>query len=376
MNLSRAFSVVGAVAIAGAVLAFGPASDVAAAPAANAAAASPRAVPVHSKYETATRVISRDGGGSVALPDGHDLWLFGDTGVYQRAGGKWYHSAFIDGSTSMLTRSPKGAVPSGGELPSGTPKRFIPVPKDVYLPDGSGRPCNHNTAAFAARWPTGAAMLTKTEVIVTYSIVCVTTPGGHAHTRAEGWGYMLYNWKTRHIDLSPRDVFKPRKNGAAFPRSKMFGWPRVNKGVVTLFSSQCTKVKSVGCASGRVWATTVKATTAALSKPASYKMVPLTTDGSGKWQPLSISVGHYGNGLRLVEMATIVGTYRIFTAPTSGARWHLKRTGTLPGCPTRTGFCMALEGHPELSVPGKTFVSYKDADKGPGGHVVVSALPT
>jgi hypothetical protein len=367
VTLTRAFSAVSAAIVLFGVVAIAPGAE----------AASPRVVPVRSKYETATRVVSRDGGGSVALPDGHDLWLFGDTGVYQRsASGSWHHTTFIDGSTSMLTRTTKGAVPAGGEVPTGAPKRFIPVPKGVYLPDGSGRACTYKTAAFPARWPTGAAMLTKTEVIVTYSIVCVTTPGGHAQTRAEGWGYMLYNWKTHHIDQSPRDVFKPRKNGAAFTRSRIFGSPRVNGGMVTFFSSQCTKVKSVGCATGRVWSATVKATPAALSNPASYKIVPLTTDGSGKWQPLSISVGHYGNGLRLVEMATIVGTYRIFTAPTAGARWHLKRSGTLPGCPTKTGFCLALEGHPELSTTGKTFVSYKDADTGPGGHIVVSALPT
>jgi hypothetical protein len=135
-------------------------------------------------------------------------------------------------------------------------------------------------------------------------------------------------------------------------------------------------MKSIGCTGGQVWSATVKATPAALSNPASYKPVPLATDGSGKWQPLSISVGFYGNGLRLVEMATILGDYRIFTAPTAGSRWHLARSGKLPGCPTHTGFCLALEGHPELSTATKTYVSYKDADSGPGGHVVVSALPT
>jgi hypothetical protein len=342
-----------------------------------AGAASPTGVPVRSNYETSTRVVSRDGGASVALPDGHALWIFGDTGVYQRTGtGPWKSTAFIDGSTSLLTKTKKGAVPSGGEVPKGAPQRFIPVPKGVYLPDGSGRPCTYDTAAFPARWPTGAAMLTKTEVIVTYSIVCVTTPGGHPTTRAEGWGYMLYNWKTHHIDQAPRDVFKPHKTGAALTPSRIFGSPRVNQGKVTFFSSQCTAVKSVGCASGHVWSATVKATPAVMNKPASYKLMSLATDGSGKWQPLSISVGHYGNGLRLVEMASIVGGYRIFTAPTAGARWHLERKGTLPGCPTKTGFCIALEGHPELSTATKTFVSYKDADLGPGGHIVVSALPT
>ena len=53
-----------------------------------------KGIPVKSKYETKTRVVSRDGGGSVALPDGHDLWLFGDTGIFQRAGnGPWKSTA-------------------------------------------------------------------------------------------------------------------------------------------------------------------------------------------------------------------------------------------------------------------------------------------
>src|SRR6185295_9842044 len=56
------------------------------------AAAKPaiRAVPLLSSYETATRSVSRDVGISVLLPDGHDLWLFGDTGIFQRdATGGW-----------------------------------------------------------------------------------------------------------------------------------------------------------------------------------------------------------------------------------------------------------------------------------------------
>ena len=76
-----------------------------------------------------------------------------------------------------------------------------------------------------------------------------------------------------------------------------------------------------------------------------------------------------------MALASIVGAYRIYTAPTAGATWHLASSGTLPGCPSHTGFCFALEGHPELSTATHTFVSYKNPDSGPGGHVVVSALP-
>jgi hypothetical protein len=50
-------------------------------------------------------------------------------------------------------------------------------------------------------------------------------------------------------------------------------------------------------------------------------------------------------------------------------------SGTLPDCKHPNGFCFGLEGHPELSTPGRVFVSYKDPGSGPGGHVVVSVLP-
>jgi hypothetical protein len=138
------------------------------------------AVQVRSSYETATRAISRDIGLSVALPDGHDLWLFGDTGIYQKTGSTWRRTGFLDGSTALLAKYTKGQVPRGGEVPAAKPARFVPVPKRVYLPDRSGRLCVQPvpTAAFSARWPTGAAIMptNSARVLVTYSIVCVTHP--------------------------------------------------------------------------------------------------------------------------------------------------------------------------------------------------------
>jgi hypothetical protein len=54
----------------------------------------------------------------------------------------------------------------------------------------------------------------------------------------------------------------------------------------------------------------------------------------------------------------------------------LRGSGTLPGCPTKSRFCFALEGHPELSTSTQLFVSYKHPDTGPPvGHIVVSAIP-
>src|SRR5258707_14287640 len=60
---------------------------------------------IHSKYETAKRSISRDIGISAQLPDGHQLWLFGDTGIWQRdSSGKWHQGRFIPGTTPLLAK--------------------------------------------------------------------------------------------------------------------------------------------------------------------------------------------------------------------------------------------------------------------------------
>ena len=101
----------------------------------------------------------------------------------------------------------------------------------------------------------------------------------------------------------------------------------------------------------------------------------MRTDGKSKFQPLSISVGKYGGKLKMVAMSSIGGGFRIYTAPTPNAPWQLAKAGVLPGCAAHTGFCFALEGHPELSPSTHTFVSYKNPDSGPGGHVVVTAIP-
>jgi hypothetical protein len=364
----------------------GAARAAAAVPVLRPAAVTPKivAVPVRSSYETATRAVSRDIGLSVALPDGHDLWLFGDTGVYQKTGSTWQRTGFLDGSTALLAKYTKGQVPRGGEVPAAKPARFVPVPTKVYLPDKSGRLCVQPvpTAAFSARWPTGAAVMStnSARVLVTYSIVCVTHPKNNpVAARTEGWGYMLYNWKTHKIDRGPIDVFKPHTKGAAIAASKTFGWPVFANGKLTLFSFSCTQ-QYIACAAGKVYAATMAPTIPALDNPNSYKIRELFTDGSSPWEPLTISVSRYSDGpnsdeLRLVEQTTIGGAYKIFSAPDAASPWHMVSSGNLPGCVNKTLFCFGLEGHPELSIPGSVFVSYKDPNSGPSGHVVVSAVP-
>jgi hypothetical protein len=313
------------------------------------------------------------------LPDGHELWLFGDTSIYEHSAHGWGGLRFIDGSTALEAHFTRGQVPRGGEFPSGQPNRFIPVPNDVYMNDGSGRSCvrGNGNAAFGARWPTGVVVwpTNASELLVTYSEVCVTGGGAAAQEQPVGWGYLLYDWRTHHIDRGPIDVFKPLSNGAALVASDVFGSPVLDDGNLTLFSSTCT-AQYLGCSTGQVLSVTMPATTTALDDPTSYTLSPLSTDGSGSWMPLSISVARYSSGFRLIEWTSIAGTYSIFSTSSVATPWHLDRSGTLPGCQTHTGFCFALEGHPELSTPTDIFISYVDPDAGPGmGHVVMSAVP-
>ena len=80
----------------------------------------------------------RDIGVSVALPDGHDLWLFGDTSVYTMSAGVWGGLRFIDGSTAL-------EAPYASR--SGTSRRRIPV---------RGRRAGSSRFPATSTWPTAA----------------------------------------------------------------------------------------------------------------------------------------------------------------------------------------------------------------------------
>ena len=343
------------------------------------AASNIQAVPVRSSYESTTRNVYRDIGLSVVLPDGHELWIFGDTNVLQHANQGWTSVNFLDGSSALEARYTRGHVPHGSEYPTGTPSQFLPLPEHVYLPDGSGRACvkGISDAAFPARWPTGVMVMPHSpDVLITYAVVCVfVSPGGTPGSQNEGWGYALFNWRHQFFDHGPVDVFKPGTGGGAFPTSREFGAPVIDHGRLTLFSSTCSADYLGFCASGQAYSVTMPPTIAALDNPSSYQVQPIATDGSASWKPLSVSVGRYSTGLRLIEWTTIGGTYAIFSASSVGKPWHLDHEGTLPGCQGHNGFCFALNGHPELSTPTRVFVSYVDPNSGPIGHVVISAVP-
>ena len=338
------------------------------------AASTPTLVPVRSTFETATRALSRDIGLSVKLPDGHALWIFGDTGILHKKDGTWSQTRFIPGSTAMLVKSVKGRVPKGSELPHGQPAHFLPDPHNLYMPDGSGRPCKYPTAAFATRWPTGAALMpNQKDVLITYGSVCVTKRTSNSiSVTPQAWGFVLYNWRTKKIDKGPVDVIKPTTKGSAIAPDRVLGQPVFNGTKLTLYSSRCT-IFYVSCTAGRVSAVTLPGTYSALSHLPSYALSQLQTDGTAVWSPLAISVGKYTDGYRLIETTSIGGDYKIFFSTSPQGPWHLSGSGTLPGCPNGKKICFALEGHPELSGPGTLFVSYKYPGEA-SGHIVVSTI--
>ena len=352
--------------------------------------------PVLSSAENLAQVLSRDAGFSVALPNGSDLWIFGDTTVYDTDGQQTVQTEYVSGSSAAEGATTPGQVPPPlDELPSpvaspappfvpgprSEPSQFIPAPSGVYLPDGSGVLCGADPGQLAERWTTGAALLPGTaDVLVTYEDVCVV---GTFDFAFEGWGFMEYNWQTNSIDAGPFDTFPPVASGDRLPQDLRFGDPVVTGGQVTLFSSVCTVLYGE-CLAGQVYSTTFPDTLAALESQSSYVPTPALTDASASWQPASIDVAAYPDApYRMIETTALDGSYSVLSAPTPSGPWHLQVTGQVPGCEgLSSGFCYSLIGHPELSTAGHLMISYFDpgwgpeGPSGPVGHLVAALMPT
>jgi fibronectin type 3 domain-containing protein len=333
--------------------------------------------PVLSSYENASRSLSRDGGLSVALPNGNDLWIFADTGVLDNnSSGQMVVSQFITGGTSAEGPYAAGQIPTSlSEVPSpgqplslsltNPPAQFPPAPTNVYLPDGSGRSCSPPLGQYTARWATGAALIPGTaHVLITYSEMCVY----QGTFQTEGWGFLEYNWQTNALDVPPDDVFPPVRSGAAFASKLALGNPVISNGQVSLFSMVCTRL-FVGCNSGQVYAATLPIDLATLRNPASYSVNPIATDGSASWQPVSLHVASYPDApFRMIETTAVTGSYDVLTASSATGPWHLETTGLAQGCQgLSSGFCYSLAGHPELSTSSQLVLTYLDPGAGPMG---------
>ena len=126
-------------------------------PAGSTNAAKPKFIgPVLGRDESSTLTLGRDNGISVALPDGRDFWLFGDTPRFQYEQGAWRLTDFIYGTSAgeenytsgSRLASPLYEVIAGHKLSNKNhATQFLPLPW-TYLPDGSGRRC---TAANGGR---------------------------------------------------------------------------------------------------------------------------------------------------------------------------------------------------------------------------------
>ncbi len=346
--------------------------------------------PVLTADESPTISWGRDGGISVPLPGGRDLWIFADTPRYQYMQGKWKLSGFVYGSSAAELGYTQGhrlagplyeIVPGHRPSPRNQAAQLIPSPR-LYLPDGSGRACNKANGGYAAaavRWATGAALLPdQTNVLISFLDVCVTSPSVYA---AQGWGFTEFNWKTNRLSVAPVDVIPPSKSGAEIPSSHYFGSPVIQGNKVTFFSETC-------CSRGSaILRTTLPATTAALRNRASYAPKPI----SGLPATFALSVvppSRFSSRFLMYWMSGLKGQYRIYTAPEPWGPWTRKASGSLPRCGSNPYSCRnSVNMHPELSSSSQLLVSYYFPGYGPGiatkhpyphlplGHVVWATIP-
>ena len=330
--------------------------------------------------------LAQDTGISVALPNGHDLWIFGDSSLFiattdqsgattgsGRTGktGKGHRPSVR--APSLL----KDIKPFGVPVGTTTPLQIVPAPSDTRMPDGSGRACTRaNGALYAARWPTGAALLDTQTLYVSYTDVCVTSPTA---ATVEGWGFVTYGLRGGRVRTQTFDVFPPTTSGAALPPDRAYGSPVVANGQLTLFASQCTSLPAA-CTSGSVWTTTVSSGVAAMRVATNYVSHPAVTDGTVPWTPFGATVAAYPSGLRLIEQTSTNGTFTVFSSAAPTGPWTAGYSGTLPGCSTTPqGFCYSFIAQPELSTGTGMVVSYFKPDPpgtATGGRVYLAQVPS
>jgi hypothetical protein len=123
----------------------------------------------------------------------------------------------------------------------------------------------------------------RSQLLITYAEVCIQ----HGQTiTTEGWGFVLYNWKTHRIAYGPDHVLAPHKNGSAISSAQIFVTAVFDGNRLTLFSDECI-APSASCQVGEVWFASMPATVAALHNPASYQtqLLPLSLQPRGRRCP-------------------------------------------------------------------------------------------
>jgi hypothetical protein len=357
-------------------------------PAASGAASGPKFLgPVLSRTETPTMSLARDGGLSLPLPNGRDLWIFGDSPRFQWVKGRWKIAGFILGSSAAQRKFTPGKMLNGPltEIRVGHPtkptnqQRLFLANRKLYMPDGSGRRCNRvngGNNVESVRWITGAALMPdKRNVLIPYVDVCVLGPEGYW---SEGWGFALYNYKTNKFSMKPYDVFRPKPSGATIAMRQSFGSPIIKNGKVNFYSWEC-------CESAQsVYRTTVTAKVSALKKPASY--VPKAVPGLPR--TYNIAVSRPSRTHKKITMYVLTGDkgeYEIYAASKPTGPWSKVASGQLPRCAQSPFPCRSFALHPEISPPKRLMVSYYLHGYGPGiatkhpstkqPHTVMASIP-
>ncbi|MGA2036640.1 MAG: cell wall-binding repeat-containing protein, partial [Acidimicrobiales bacterium] len=195
------------------------------------AAANP--APVDSLYESPSSVeVSRDGGYSVLLPDGADLWLFGDTQPFLNGSQTPFTTLF--GTTAAEGVTAPGLIPNNlmevptpaqtpttqppSLSPSTAPQPFLPAPAVFGYTTKVNADKSHTftttsgSCPFPARWDRGAALMPgDQDVLLPYLDVCEDPGNVNGDVfMTEGWGFAEYNWAMNYFDVPPYDVFGPK----------------------------------------------------------------------------------------------------------------------------------------------------------------------
>ena len=373
------------------------------------AASTTTPAPLLSTYESiGAHLVAGDVGATVALPNGLDLLIRGDSPYYRynaRVQGGLQLVGWIAGSSAAEGPYTPGAVPqSFTELPTppaaitsakNPPQHFLRNPRDTFVPK-SRRTCNKPGAHYPVAWPTGAALDPAsyssalgydTDVLVTYLEVCV--PRRFTDGLVEGWGFAEYNWANNAFDANV-EVYKPQVP-SLLPVAAQLGAPVIRNGQVYLFSAVCDTANGLVCTSGRVFGAEVADNVAAMGNPAQYLYLDpsapggLTSDpalasaqpgsllGTGNPPATAVAVGDYsgvpgypGPGLEMVTTTDGAGGYQLWRSSSPFGPWTTETSGTLPGCTFRniSGFtvgCHALFGHPELSTGAAMMLSYYES---------------
>ncbi len=345
--------------------------------------------PVLSRVENPKTSLARDGGFSLALPNGFDFWVFADTPRYEFRKNRWKIAGFITGSTAGMAKftpgkplkKPLTEIRPGAQLKhKNQPAQFMKTPV-AYLPDGTGRRCGptkDGANAFAVRWPTGAALMPdKTNILVAYVVLCVFN---FKDFTAQGWGFALFNYKKQKFSVRPTDVVRAAPSGREIPDNAMWGSPIVAGKKVSFFSWSCCEGPY------NVYTTTVKAKKKALKRRTSYDPHPV----EGLPMTFNIHVARRSKTHRRLTMYVLSGVrgeYLLYSASSPAGPWSQVGSGVLPRCKKRANACHSMALHPELSPAGRLVISYHLADFGPAiatkhphphdplRHVVSASVP-